>query len=111
MRATNGGKALPSSFARIALAIIVVTLGPLTATAQEKGRHSSSVGAKAAGTYTLGAALPQFKAICTAFTGNLNESREVHFDVCESRLSKKYPRFARADWTEIALQMPVAEKI
>ena len=48
---------------------------------------------------------------CVPFTKNLNQFRRLDFDVCNPRLSEKFPQFTRLAWEEIPLDLAVAEKI
>lgn len=45
------------------------------------------------------------------YTRNLNQFRRLDFDVCDPRLSEKYPEFTRPVWEEIPFDLSVAEMI
>jgi hypothetical protein len=49
--------------------------------------------------------------ICVSYTRNLNQFRRLEFDVCDPRLSGKYPEFTRPVWEEIPFDLSVAEMI
>lgn len=49
--------------------------------------------------------------ICLPFALNLNDSRRLDFDVCDPRLSDKYPQFTRPVWEEIPFDLALAETI
>jgi hypothetical protein len=49
--------------------------------------------------------------ICVPFTKNLNQFRRLDFDVCNPRLSGKYPQFSRPQWEEIPFDLGLAETI
>ncbi len=48
--------------------------------------------------------------VCIPFTKNLNQFRKIDFDECHPRLSSKYPEFERPKWTEVPLDLEIAEK-
>jgi hypothetical protein len=49
--------------------------------------------------------------VCVPYTRNLNQFRRLHFDVCDPRLSEKFPQFTRPAWKEIQLDLALAEQI
>jgi len=49
--------------------------------------------------------------VCVPYTKNLNQFRRLDFDVCDARLSEKYPQFSRPKWEEIPFDMGLAETI
>ena len=49
--------------------------------------------------------------ICVPYTRNLNQFRRLDFDVCDPRLSEKFPQFTRPTWEEIPFDLGVAETI
>ena len=50
-------------------------------------------------------------SVCAPFTRNLNQFRQIDFDVCHPRLSEKYPQFTRPEWEEIPFDLGLAETI
>ncbi len=48
--------------------------------------------------------------VCAPFTENLNQFRNLDFDQCAPRLSGKYPEFSRPEWSEVPLDLDIAEK-
>ena len=49
--------------------------------------------------------------ICVPFARNLNQFRPLDFDVCNPRLSARYPQFTRPAWEEIPFDLVLAETI
>jgi hypothetical protein len=49
--------------------------------------------------------------ICVSYTRNLNQFRRLDFDVCDPRLSEKYPEFTRPVWDEIPFDLALVEQI
>ena len=49
--------------------------------------------------------------ICVPFARNLNQFRRLDFDVCDPRLSEKYPQFTRPTWEEVPFDLGLAETI
>jgi hypothetical protein len=49
--------------------------------------------------------------ICVSYTRNLNQFRRLDFNVCNPRLSEKYPEFTRPVWEEIPFDLGLGEKV
>jgi uncharacterized protein YecT (DUF1311 family) len=49
--------------------------------------------------------------ICQRFTQNLNQFRKLDFNVCNPRLSEKFPEFSRPKWQEIPFDIALAEEV
>jgi hypothetical protein len=49
--------------------------------------------------------------ICQRFVQNLNQFRKLDFNVCNPRLSEKFPEFSRPKWEEIPFDITLAEEI
>jgi hypothetical protein len=49
--------------------------------------------------------------ICVPYTRNLNQFRRLDFNICDPRLSDKYPQFTRPPWEEIPFDLGLAETI
>jgi hypothetical protein len=49
--------------------------------------------------------------VCVPYTRNLNQFRRLDFDVCNPRLSEKYPQFTRPSWEDIPFDLGLAEAI
>jgi hypothetical protein len=49
--------------------------------------------------------------VCVPYTRNLNQFRRLDFDVCNPRLSDKFPRFSRPPWEEIPFDLALVELI
>jgi hypothetical protein len=88
---------------RILSALVVVALPALTAAGQPRSAPSPFKGE-----YFV---TENKDPVCVPYTRNLNQFRRLDFDVCDPRLSPKFPEFARPEWEEIPLDLALAEQI